>query len=138
MDAGVQLASDAVTVGSIVPEPITYRTVVIDPRTTAAPAAPDFPLTARHLSGMTARSATAIGGLRVSGAERFVDPEAPVKVTLADPTYVVADTTTLVAAAGFAPSRSKTALALGVEAAIAGTPALAGQLQVIPAHELRP
>jgi len=137
MDAGVLVSSDAVTVGTIVPEPITYKTIVIDPRTTTPPTAPDVALTARHLAGMTARSSTALAGLRVSGIERFVDPTAAVQVTLADQTYVVAQRTTLAAASGFVSSLSKTALALGVEAAVAATPALAGQLQIIPAHELR-
>jgi hypothetical protein len=136
MDAGVSVSTDNVTLGTVVPRNIVYNTIVIDPRTTTPPPAPDYTLTSRHLDGMTARSASALAGLRVTGTERFVDPTAAIKVVLDDLLYVVALTSTLAAATGFTSSTSKSALTLAVEAAVQATASLATQLQVIPTHEV--
>jgi hypothetical protein len=119
----------------VVPRNVVYNTLVIDPRAATAPSAPDFTLTTRHMTGMTARSATALAGLRVSGTQRFVDPTAPVKVRLDAVSFVVALLSNLSQASGFKVSTSKSALAIAVEVAAAASPALASQLQVVPLHE---
>jgi len=136
MDSGVKVSSDNITSGTVVPRDIFYNTIVIDPRATTPPTAPNFIPTQRHLDGMTARSATALFGLRVTGTQRFVDPTAPVKVRLEDLIYAVTSISTLLADTGFFNSTSKSALTLAVANAVAANPALASQLQVVPFHEI--
>ena len=141
MDAGVKLASDEVKVGGIVPRGVKYETIVKGgPPGTNPPAEPRpgplFTLTNRHLTGMTARSATALFGMRVAGAERFVDPLAKLKVVLPPETWVVAQRSALAAAAGFFPTTTRSAATLALEAAVAANPSFASQYHVIPFHEL--
>jgi hypothetical protein len=137
MDSGIRVSSDKVTLGTVVPRNIIYDTIVIDPRVTTPPTAPSFALTQRHLDGMTARSAVALAGLRVTGTQRFVDPTAPIKVRLADVSYTIAALATLAADTTFTTAPSKSLLTLALEAAVAAKPLLASQLQVVPVHEIQ-
>lgn len=141
MDAGVKLVSDDVKVGGIVPRGVTYDTIVVggppgSPPTTEPRPGPTFTLTDRHLAGMTARSATALLGMRVAGAERFVDPTAKPKVELPLERFVVAQRAALATAPNFLTTTTRSASTLALEAAVAANPALASQLHVIPFHEL--
>jgi hypothetical protein len=141
MDAGVKLVSDEVKVGSIVPHGVSYDTIVVGGPPGSPPSpdpqpGPQFTLTDRHLAGMTARSATALFGMRVAGAERFVDPTAKLKVELLSELFVVAQRGALAAAQNFVSTTTRSASTLALEAAVAATPSLASQLHVIPFHEL--
>jgi hypothetical protein len=141
MDAGIKLASDDVKVGAIVPRGVMYETIVKGgPPGTTPPVEPQpgplFTLTDRHLAGMTTRSATALFGMRVAGAERFIDPTAKLKVELPAERFVVAQRGALAAAANFFPTTTRSASSLALEAAVAANPSLASQLHVIPFHEL--
>jgi hypothetical protein len=141
MDAGVKLVSDEVKVGSIVPHGVSYDTIVVGgpPGSPPAPGpqpGPQFTLMDRHLAGMTARSATALFGMRVAGAERFVDPTAKPKVGLLQELFVVAQRGALAVAPSFVSTTTRSASTLALEAAVAATPSLASQLHVIPFHEL--
>jgi hypothetical protein len=141
MDAGVKLVSDEVKVGSIVPHGVAYHTIVVGGPPGSPPSpdpqpGPEFTLTDRHLAGMTARSATALFGMRVAGAERFVDSTAKPKVGLLQELFVVAQRGALAAAPNFVSTTTRSAATLALEAAVAATASLASQLHVIPFHEL--
>ena len=104
--------------------------------TTEPQPGPTYTLTDNHLKGMTARSAAALHGMRVAGAERFVDSTAQVKVALVRELFVVAQRSVLAAATGFTPTLSRTAATLALEAAVAADPTQAALLHVVPFHEL--
>src|SRR5205814_9718401 len=99
---GFRVAPDNVAPGDVNPHKITYDTDVIDPLGNESGGAP-FPLPLRHLLAMLGKGASALAGIRRSGAQRFVDPTAPVKVLLSDEGFVVVDACSLVRSFAIVP-----------------------------------
>ena len=123
--------------GDINPKKVTYVTDVIDPKNNESTVAP-FDLPLRFLQALLAKGASALGGIRRSGAQRFVDVTAPVKVQLSEEAFVVADGCTLVQNFGIASApaaRSTTQATLDDH--VAATPSDAGQFRVVPAYLVR-
>ncbi len=119
------------------PHKITYDTDVIDPAgNDNAGATFDLPL--RHLLAMLANGASALGGIRQSGAQRFVNPTAPVLVHLSDEVFVVADGCSLVANSSVTPAPSGRATAQSaLDGHVQAQPSDAGQFRVVPAYLVR-
>jgi hypothetical protein len=133
-DSGFTIAPDNVVPGDINAHKITYDTDVIDPAgNDNAGASFDLPL--RHLLAMLAKGASALGGIRRSGAQTFVDPTAPVLVHLSDEGFVVADACSLVANTSVTPAPlARSAAQSALDAHVQAQPSDAGQFRVIPAY----
>jgi hypothetical protein len=103
-DSGFTIQPEQVTTESSPPSlTIAYETDLIDDQGNDLPQ-PDFQLTMRHLTAMLGRSAVAQNGIRRAGVRRFVDPTAPVKVTLSSELFVVANECSLASNTGVAPT----------------------------------
>jgi hypothetical protein len=95
-DAGFTIAPDNVQVPNVPSSDTTvkYENLLLDGNIESRPELPE--LSKAHLLGMLPRSAPALGGVRRSGTERFVNPEAPVQMRLVPERFVVADSCSLV------------------------------------------
>jgi hypothetical protein len=118
--------------GPDVSSPVTFDTIIIDGDQELPPI--PFGLLARHLDGMLARSAGAVGGLRAIGAEKYIDLGVLPQVSLQEETYRIATIADLSLLTDAAMTRSEALLALNVH--VAAHPEDFGRLQVVPAFEV--
>jgi hypothetical protein len=141
MDAGFSIAPDRVTAGSVGSATLEYETAFITAageRFADAPGDVKFKLTHEQLLAQLERSASALGGMRRAGTQRFMLPlERPKKVVLARETFVVADSCSHVkhAATGTYTSRSQALLAL--RAHERSNPTDVNRFDVIPGRAVR-
>jgi hypothetical protein len=135
-DAGFTINPDNVIYDqNIQSHVVKYDTEVVDNQSNVTNAKGDFALTLRHLLGMLTRSAPALGGIRRTGTERFVDPTATVLVLLAEETFVVADGCSLATASSITGSAVQQTLArIALEDHLASQPSDRGVYRVVPAY----
>jgi hypothetical protein len=99
MDAGISIAPDRVTQGTVGSKVLEYETAFVTAageRFADAPGDARFKLTHEQLLAQLERSASALNGLRRSGAQRYMLPlDRPKKVVFSRPTFVVADACSL-------------------------------------------
>jgi hypothetical protein len=139
MDAGIIFGSDVFTFDEtqIVAAPLEFETIVID--AAGKPSRPQgdrYLLTADRLFKQSRMGAAAIAPIRVVGAAKFRQPDAPKAVTLEPPRWVVASTldTNLAApviVSGPSWIESRAALATLNRTSKGG----AARWQVVPAYE---
>jgi hypothetical protein len=126
--AGFTIKPDTVATGDLQSAQITYDSEVINNT--------DFPFTFRHLTGMATRSPSALGGIRRSGTQRFVDPTTPTKAVLAPELFVIADAQslaknlTLTNGAPVVQASAKNFL----DSHVANQPSDVGQFRVVPIY----
>lgn len=135
-DAGFTIDPDNVVYDTnIQSHVVKYDTEVVDNQSNVTTAKGDFALTLRHLLGMLTRSAPALGGIRRTGTERFVDPTATVLVVLGEETFVVADGCSLATASSITGSAVQQTLAqIALDAHLASQPSDRGEYRVVPAY----
>lgn len=118
MTAGFSIAPDRVTEGTVGSAKLEYETAFITAageRFADAPGDAKFKLTHEQLLAQLERSASALGGIRRTGTQRFMLPlDRAKKVVLGAETFVVADSCSHVkhGATGTYTSRSQALLAL--------------------------
>ncbi|HET7543092.1 MAG TPA: DUF6603 domain-containing protein [Polyangiaceae bacterium] len=135
MDAGVSLAPNRVTIGSSRPKTLEYETAYINAQGQRIGNQPTFKLTQPQLIGLLGRSASALGGVRRSGAEKYVSKTGLKKVTLAPKSFVVADACSLqkntaITSTGVTQVQALLALRAHVDA----NPDDQGRFTVVPAY----
>lgn len=136
MDAGFSIAPDRVTQGTVGSAKLEYETAFITAageRFVDQPGDVKFKLTHEQLVAQLERSASALGGIRRSGTQRYMLPlDREKKVVLARETFVVADSCSHVkhGATGTYKSRSQALLAL--RAHVRATPTDVNRFSVVP------
>lgn len=133
MDAGVSIAPNAVRSGDSGVQTLMYETAFIS-ETGERVADPPFKLTDQQLLAMLERSASALGGIRRAGTQRYMLPlDRPKKVTLQTTTYVVADSCSHVVNDTITPTgTTRSAALLALNAHLANNPQDRARLTIIP------
>ena len=101
MHGGFTISSSALSFGTAVPTGLTYDQFLLGTTGLSPKLSTTYDPSQDHVTAVTARSATATGGIRGAALARFVDPTALPKVTLIGEGYVLAQISTLKVAAGF-------------------------------------
>jgi hypothetical protein len=135
LDSGFTIRPDQVTTDPSPPfHAINYDTDLIDNNGNDVPQ-PQYALTLRALTALQGRSAAAQKGIRRSGVQRFVDPTAPVKVTLSEELFVVADACSLAHNAAITPTALAFAAAQNdLDDHLAAQPSDSGVFRVVPSY----
>jgi hypothetical protein len=136
-DAGVRVTGVGLTVsGAPVAKTISYETFYVDQaggalRTDPVTPPKNFPLGDLHFVLATGASARAT--IRTAGNQRYTAPGTPVKVV--SQSFVIADRTTLAAAAISAQGSTYSDAQEALKAALAASPAQRTNLQIVATHE---
>jgi hypothetical protein len=101
MHGGFTISSNALSFGTSVPTGLTYDQFLLGTTGLSPKLSQSYDPSQDHVTAVTARSATAKGGIRGAAQARFVDPTAPAKLTLTNEGYVLAQISTLKVATGF-------------------------------------
>jgi hypothetical protein len=138
-NAGVRFVSGTPACGPAAPpKAISYETSFIDGPGSALrvdSSATQNPLTVNDLSHTVSFGASAQADIRTAGKLRFQAPGKPVSIT--PQKYVIANTATLAfAGIGSAAGLTYTGTKAYLTAAIAKTPSLSSQLQIVALHEM--
>lgn len=91
MEAGFTVNTDRVAIGSAGSQVLTYETDFITAEGETFEDPNVYVLTRTQLLGMLKRSASALGGIRRAGAQRYIVPTRPRKVTFGPKRFVVVD-----------------------------------------------
>lgn len=137
LDAGFTIDPDNVVFGDVPSHPITYDTEVIDDRRNSSLFLSSYALTERHVTAMAARGAAALGGIRQSGAQRFIDPTLAPKLSFVeDELYVVADACSALASGSFTEgiAVAQTTAQNALDKHLVEQPGDRGRYQVIPSY----
>ena len=135
MDAGVTLASAAVSQGEGIGTTLAYETVIIDSPWESRTADP-YQLPLRHQRAMLGRGAAARAALRHTGLAAFAPPPRQTRrAALGEDVYVVASTTDLQVRADITAPGTQGETYQALSDYVAAHPAERDTLQVIPVHE---
>ena len=138
MDAGIAVAPNRTSVGSASSRVMEYVTKYIDDQGTVHDNQPRFRLTQAQLDGLLTRSASALGGVRNAGAEKYILAGRPKKIQLGPRGFVVADACSLVrndAITGTEVSQTQAVLALAEHTRL--NPQDSGRFAVVPGYTAR-
>jgi hypothetical protein len=134
MDAGVSVAADRIALGSSNAETIAYVTKFIDDQGKLHTGA-KHQLTDAQLAGLLKRSASALGGMRRTGNERFMLANRPKKIRLGPALFVVADACTMMRnSAVTAAPISQTEALLALREHLRTNPGDADRFAVVPQY----
>jgi hypothetical protein len=136
MDAGIELAGDAVTHSEETPCPLEYETVIVD-EWARSRRVDRFRPGLAHVLGLATGSAAARAPLAATGLRRFAPTGlAPSAVQLLDEMHVVVSTEDLTVRTEVTPATGKGAAVQALAEHLAAHPEDRASLQVVPLHDL--